>query len=324
MKKILKAALQAVRVPIDFVLVLFSIPSALILLGYRKFGSWRLPMTTRVLKKIGLFPIRAHYYEPLFQNSAFSSPLSQDRSLPGIDWNQPKQLAFLGRLTFRSELVQMKWDESPVAPNGFYVHNPSFASGDADYFYQFLRATKPRRVIEIGSGYSTKVAMQALRRNAEESGIEAIHTCIEPYEMNWLESFVQIEVIRRKVEDCDLDWSKGLRDGDLLFVDSSHMVRPQGDVLKEYLDIFPRLASGVYIHVHDIFSPKDYPRQWVVDEVRFWNEQYLLEALLSNSDRYEVIGALNYLKHSHYDRMKEVCPYLTVEREPGSFYMRVR
>jgi hypothetical protein len=281
-------------------------------------------MTTRVLKKIGLFPIRAHYYEPLFQNSALSSSLSQDRSLPGIDWNQPKQLAFLDRLTFRTELVKMKWDEPPATPNGFYVHNGGFESGDAEFLYQFLRATKPRRVIEIGSGNSTKVAMQALRRNTEESGIEVVHTCIEPYEMDWLESVPQIEVIRRKVEDCDLDWSKELCDGDLLFIDSSHMIRPQGDVLKEYLDIFPQLASGVYIHVHDIFSPKDYPRQWVVDEVRFWNEQYLLEALLSNSNRYEVIGALNYLKHSQYDRMKEVCPYLTAEREPGSFYMKVR
>ena len=109
-----------------------------------------------------------------------------------------------------------------------------------------------------------------------------------------------------------------------MFVDSSHVIRPQGDVLKEFLEIFPQLASGVYIHVHDIFSPKDYLREWVVNEVRFWNEQYLLEALLSNSNRYEVIGALNYLKHSQYDRLKEVCPYLTPEREPGSFYMRVR
>lgn len=324
MRKIFKALLVTLSVPIDFAVALLSVPSALVLLGYRKFGSSRLPVTTAVLKKIGLFPIRAHYYEPLFQNSTLSSPLSQDRSLPGIDWNQPKQLAFLSRLTFRKELEQMKWDKPPVAPNGFYVHNGSFASGDAEYLYQFLRSIKPRRVIEIGSGHSTKVAMMALRRNTEESGLEAIHTCIEPYEMDWLESFPQIEVIRRKVEDCDLNWSQELRDGDLLFVDSSHMIRPQGDVLKEYLDIFPRLASGVYIHVHDIFSPKDYLHEWVVDEVRFWNEQYMLEAMLSNSTRYEVIAALNYLKHSQYDRLKDVCPYLAAEREPGSFYIRVR
>lgn len=324
MKKIVKAVFLAVRVPIDLLLVLLAIPSALVLLGYRKFGSGRLPLTTKVLKKIGLFPIRAHYYEPLFQDSALCAPLSQNRFLPGIDWNISGQLAFLDKLTFASELIEMKWDRPPDTAQFFYVHNGSFVSGDAEYLYQFLRSVKPQRIIEIGSGYSTKVAIQALRRNREDSGTEAKHTCIEPYEMPWLESFVEIEVIRRKVEDCDFDWSKELRSGDLLFVDSSHVIRPQGDVLKEFLEIFPQLASGVYIHVHDIFSPKDYLREWVVNEVRFWNEQYLLEALLSNSNRYEVIGALNYLKHSQYDRLKEVCPYLTPEREPGSFYMRVR
>jgi hypothetical protein len=142
--------------------------------------------------------------------------------------------------------------------------------------------------------------------------------------MAWLESFSEIDVIRRKVEDCDLDWSKSLGPGDLLFIDSSHIIRPQGDVLKEFLEILPQLASGVYVHVHDIFSPKDYLREWVVDEVKFWNEQYLLEALLSNSDRYQVVGALNYLKHRHFDRLNEVSPYLTEDREPGSFYIKVR
>ena len=111
MRKILKSLLIPLRVPIDLAVALLSIPSALVLLGYRKFGSGRLPVTTGVLKKIGLFPIRAHYYEPLFQYSALNSPFSRDRSLPGIDWNQPEQLAFLDRLTFRAELLQMKWDE---------------------------------------------------------------------------------------------------------------------------------------------------------------------------------------------------------------------
>lgn len=324
MKSFAKALLLALKLPIDLLVALFAIPSALVLLGYRKFGSQRLPVTTQVLKKIGLFPIRAHYYEPLFQHSALQTPLSQDRLLPGIDWNETGQLAFLDTLTFHRELAEMNWDAPSVSTQSFHIHNDSFASGDAEYLYQFLRAIKPRRIIEIGSGYSTKVAIFALRRNRQESGAEATHICIEPYEMDWLESFAEIEVVRKKVEDCDLDWSKSLAPGDLLFIDSSHIIRPQGDVLKEFLEILPQLASGVYIHVHDIFSPKDYLRQWVVEEVRFWNEQYLLEALLSNSDRYEVVGALNYLKHHHFDRLKQVSPYLTEDREPGSFYIKVR
>ncbi len=92
----------------------------------------------------------------------------------------------------------------------------------------------------------------------------------------------------------------------------------------EYLNILPRLRSGVIVHVHDIFSPRDYLETWVKDDVRFWNEQYLLEATLGHRDRYEVVAALNLLKHEHYAELKRVCPFLEPEREPGSFYFRVR
>ena len=102
------------------------------------------------------------------------------------------------------------------------------------------------------------------------------------------------------------------------------MIRPQGDVLYEYLNIIPQLQSGVLVHVHDIFTPRDYLDNWIRRDVRFWNEQYLLEALLGNSARYEVVAALNLLKHEHYAELKRVCPYLESDREPGSFYFRIR
>lgn len=324
MKAMLKKLLLFLNLPIDLAFLILAFPAAWVLLAYRRIGSGRLPLTTRELKSIGLFPIRDHYYEPLFNESNLKEPLSKDRDLPGIDLNVAGQLAFFDKLTFSSELIEMDLKREALGLGDFCIDNPSFASGDAEFLYQFIRATKPRRVIEIGSGNSTRIARLALLKNASESNRKAEQTCIEPYEMSWLESLTEIEVIRKRVEDCDFDWSKELKAGDLLFVDSSHMIRPQGDVLHEYLDIFPRLAPGVNIHIHDIFLPKDYLHLWIVDEVRFWNEQYLLEALLSNTDRYEVIGALNYLKHHNYEQLKGVCPYLTAEREPGSFYMRVR
>jgi hypothetical protein len=149
------------------------------------------------------------------------------------------------------------------------------------------------------------------------------HVCIEPYEQPWLERLGDVKVVRKKLEDCGLDWSRELGPGDLLFVDSSHMIRPGGDVLTEYLEIFPVLQPGVVVHVHDIFTPRDYPRVWLLDEVRFWNEQYLLEALLTDSPRYEVVAALNHLKHEHFAELQRVCPYLTTSSDPGSFYFRV-
>ena len=323
MTGLLKRLLVFLRSPIDYLLALLLVPCALLLLAYRRFGSGRLPVATGILRKIGVFPIRNHYYEPLFDYRALGDLLSEDRKLPGVDLNVPGQMAFLEKLVFGPELASLRLD---VYKNDveFCLDNPSFLSGDADILYQFVRAMQPRTIIEIGSGYSTKLARMAAVKNSEVGGVPARHVCIEPYEMPWLETLGMIEVVRKRVEDCDINWGVELRTGDLLFIDSSHMIRPRGDVLKEYLEIFPQLASGVYIHIHDIFTPRDYPKAWLINDVRFWNEQYLLEALLSNTDRYEVVGALNFLKHHYYDDLKRVCPYLTKDREPGSFYMRVR
>jgi hypothetical protein len=308
----------------DKIFATIASPCARLLLKYRNTGSAALPQTTRALRKVGLFPIRNHYYEPLFDDSLLTKPLSDDRSLPGVNLNASGQLSFLGKLDYSSELVQMKLNERSNDASAFYINNGNFESGDAEFLYQFLRTIKPNKIIEIGSGHSTKIARLALLQNLTESGKKTTHICIEPYEMEWLEKLEEVSVIRKRIEDCDFDWTTQLSAGDLLFVDSSHMIRPQGDVLMEYLEIFPLLASGVYIHIHDIFTPKDYKHSWIVDDVRFWNEQYLLEALLSNTDRYEVIGALNYLMHHYNENLKSVCPYLTSEREPGSFYIKVR
>ena len=310
---------------IDVVLAVAAAPAGFIMLLYRKAGSRRLPWTTGLLKKIGVFPIRNHYYEPLFDDRNLANPLDMPRSLPGIQFDVQSQLNLLNDLNYAEEFIafveQQKADESGAA---FRIDNRSYLSGDAEFLFQVIRHFKPAKVIEIGSGTSSKIARKALSTNAEESGSTYRHICIEPYEEPWLESVGDIELIRDKVENCGLNWGEALSSGDLLFIDSSHIIRPQGDVLFEYLEILPQLQSGVIVHVHDIFSPRDYLEQWVKRDVRFWNEQYLLEATLGNSSRYEVLAALNLLKHDHFEQLKRVCPYLEQDREPGSFYFRVR
>jgi hypothetical protein len=320
----MKKVFSILNGPFDLLFAVVAFPAALTLSAYRRIGSRRLRVTTRMLKAIGVFPVIDHYYEPLFNDAHLTKPLSDDRDLPGIDFDLAGQLSFLGKLGFASELIEMKLDNPRVRSSDFSMMNPTFGPGDADFLYQFIRATKPRKVVEIGSGNSTRLACIALLKNYSESKFKAPHTCIEPYEMSWLEELTEVEVIRKRVEDCNFDWSKELSSGDLLFVDSSHVIRPQSDVLKEYLEIIPMLASGVYVHVHDIFTPKDYSRGHVIEDVRFWNEQYLLETLLSNTARYRIVAALNYLKHHNFDELNAVCPYLTENREPGSFYFQVR
>lgn len=139
--------------------------------------------------------------------------------------------------------------------------------------------------------------------------------------MPWLEQ-TGVRVLKRKAEEMSLEFFSELEKGNILFLDSSHIIRPQGDVLYAYLDLLPTPKTGVIVHLHDIFSPKNYLERWLIDEVRFWNEQYLLEAFLTHNNQWEIIGALNNLHHHHYEKLKSIAPFLTPDREPGSFYIR--
>jgi hypothetical protein len=303
----------------DLLLTPFVFLAASLLYLVRRIGFKYLKRCKQILLNVGVMPIRNHYYEPLFDERNLTRPLSDDRNLPGIDWNLQGQMSLLDSFDFAAEFDDIPDDyESDLK---FHFDNRSFQSGDAEFLYNIIRLKKPRTIIEIGSGNSTKIAQLAVIKNVScDPAFTCEHLCIEPYEMPWLEK-LGIEIIRKRVEDVNPNLFDKLREGDLLFIDSSHMIRPQGDVLYEFLELLPTLAKGVIVHVHDIFTPKDYLRSWVIDEVRLWNEQYLLEAFLTSNKDWKVIGALNYLHHNHYEKLKSKCPRLTPEREPGSFYM---
>jgi hypothetical protein len=304
----------------DIILTPIVYPAALLLKNVRRAGVHRLPHCKSALMNVGVFPIRNHYYEPQFDNRIPKPDFSEDRNLPGINWNVSGQLEMLERFAFSHELDDIP--QKKPSSLKFYLNNGSFESGDAEYWYQLIRTVKPRRIFEVGSGNSTLMAINAIRKNNDnDSNYKCEHICIEPYEMPWLEE-AGVSVIRKKVEDVELSFFSQLQENDILFIDSSHIIRPQGDVLFEYLELLPTLNKGVIVHVHDIFSPKNYLKEWLEDEVRFWNEQYLLEAFLSHNDSYKIIGALNYLHHNHYEKLKSVARFLTPDREPGSFYIQ--
>ena len=145
---------------------------------------------------------------------------------------------------------------------------------------------------------------------------------IEPYEQPFLET-LEVDLIRKRVELFDHSIFAELNENDILFIDSFHVIRSQGDVLFEYLEIIPQLSSGVIVHIDDVFTPKDYLDEWVYNHVLL-NEQYLLEASLSLNKEYKIIGALNYLSHNHKNVLEDVCPILASQdnREPGSFWMK--
>ena len=307
---------------IDVMFVIFTYPSAFLLKLIRRAGGNRMPLCKNALFKVGVFPILDHYYEPQFDNRKNQIDFSQERNLPGIDWRVSDQLKMLKTLTFSGELTGILQGKTKENPLEFHLDNGSFESGDAECWYQIIRANKPKRIIEIGSGNSTLMAIKAIKKNqSEQLNYTCEHICIEPYEMPWLEQ-MDITIIREKVEEIDLSFFSQLKENDILFIDSSHVIRPQGDVLFEYLELLPSLNKGVIVHIHDIFSPRNYPKSWLQDDIRFWNEQYLVEAFLSNNDSWEIIASLNFLHHNYYNLLKEVAPFLTPEREPGSFYIK--
>ena len=291
------------------------------MLIFRKIGGHKLFLSKSILKKIGIFPLTSNYYEPSFDFDNLKKNLSEKRNLPGINFNIENQIKNLKQLDYKKELENLNLKNN--SPNfNFNIDNNFFEAGDAEIYYQMIRYHKPKKIIEIGSGQSSLIAMEAININKQIDNFITELTCIEPFENKWLEKN-DIRVIRKKVEEIDTDIFTDLSKGDILFIDSSHVIKPQGDIVKIFLEILPKLKSGVIIHIHDIFSPRDYLENWLKIENRFFNEQYLLEGMLDNSSRYKIMLSLNLLKYDFYKELKNVCPYLNDRSEPSSFYMTI-
>lgn len=311
-KKLLKPVL-VLGAPLTFL-------SALWLKCVRKAGMGSLE--DRIFMGLGVLPVTDHYYEPLINpKKHLSKSLRDDRDLPGIDLNTTEQLDLLAKFHYSEELIKFPLEKPKEIK--YYYNNGLYEAGDAEYLYNMVRHFKPQRIIEIGSGSSTLMVQNALAQNkTEQADYSCAHICIEPYEQPWLEKS-GVQVIRKKVETIDKSFFQQLEANDILFIDSSHIIRPQGDVLFEYLEILPVLKKGVIVHIHDIFTPKDYTDRLIYKHHLLWNEQYLLEAFLVFNDRYKIIGALNYLMHNHHEELAAKCPVLAqqLNKEPGAFWM---
>ncbi len=309
---------------IDICMAPLTLLSTLWLRIVRSANMRRMRFSRKIFQVIGLLPIRDHYFEPLFNPKQLRHSLRKPRVLPGIDFNIREQLEILKRFTFNDELAAF-----PLEKRGdleFYYQNQSFGPCEAQYLYNIIRSFKPRKIIEIGSGNSTLMALNAIKANKRQvPGYGCKQICVEPYENAWLKK-LDIELIQKPVEKIDKDIFLSLDANDILFIDSSHIIRPQGDVIVEYLEILPLLKPGALIHVHDIFTPRDYLYDWRFKELKLWDEQYLLEAFLSFNKDYKIIASINYLVHDYFSEISSVCPILKSQphQEPCSFWMMRR
>jgi len=227
--------------------------------------------------------------------------------------NQSTQLDLL-----RSHFTKLgdEYNKLPIEPPP--GQKRPFRGVDALVAYCMIRHFQPELIAEVGSGWSSLVLGQGAAKNKNSALI-----CIDPFPSDVLrKGFPGLRsLIEKKIQDIDLEFFSQLGSGDVLFIDSSHTVKIGGDVNYLFLEVLPRLRPGVIVHVHDIFLPFEYRRDWVLDEFRFWTEQYILQAFLTFNSEFEVLLANSYLNHYHQQELKAAFPGLS-SWAGGSFWMR--
>jgi hypothetical protein len=244
-----------------------------------------------------------HFYSPIpaldeIRRSADRIFDTNVAALGGIDLNEPGQLAMIDAI--KRYYPEQPFPEYKQEGRRYFFENPAFSYFDAIVFYCLIRHARPKRVIEVGSGYSSCVLLDTNELFAANS---ISCTFIEPYP-RLLESLIsgqdrqRVTILARNLQDVETGLFSELSAGDILFIDSSHVSKTNSDVNHVFFEVLPRLASGVYIHFHDIFYPFEYPSAWVY-QGRAWNEAYTLRAFLQYNDRFTIQVFNSFLETFH-------------------------
>lgn len=261
------------------------------------------------LQSVGIHAIPNHFYGPIPDTAKLPEETWREKStLAGIDMNDPGQIELAHAMGEWSK-------EFPSVPQA-----GQFGGVDGEVLHAMIRHFRPRRILEVGSGASTQISAAAICKNEIGKLI-----AIEPYPNNALKKgFPGLDsLIVSPVQDVGMAEFERLGENDILFIDSSHVVKIGSDVQFLFLEVLPRLNPGVIVHVHDIFLPQSYPRKWVVNELRFWNEQYLLQALLMFNNSFEVLWAAHYMNLRHPELLASIFSrYVAGSLFQGSFWMR--
>jgi hypothetical protein len=257
---------------------------------------------------------------PVFEEMDWSQ-LKCSRQLPGINFREREALQLAEQISrFASELNAIP-DERESSDGRFWFVNDAFTYFDAATLYGVLRHLKPKRYVELGCGFSSCISSRALACNAKDgAACDAVYADPEP-RCDLSQILETGRVVRQSVQKLSLDLFTGLEANDVLFIDTSHVLKVQSDVARELMQIIPSLSPGVWIHFHDVFSPYDYPEDWVRNKIRLCaNEQYGVECLLNGGDRYEVLLPLYLLWMEHRADLQRLFP--RGRSRPQSFWIR--
>jgi len=200
--------------PGDLLLAPLAFLAAWLMKFVRRVGVYRMTTSRAILRRIGVFPICDHYYEPMFHPRHLRRSPGEPRRLPGINLDAAGQLALFERFDYAPELDGLP--RSPTGISEFYYDNPNFPPGDSEFLYSIIRLMKPAGIVEVGSGFSTLMMRHAIAANrAEDPAYRCRIRCIEPYEMDWLERLQDVEVVRQRVEEIDTAIVEELRANDI-------------------------------------------------------------------------------------------------------------
>jgi hypothetical protein len=261
---------------------------------------------------VPMFVAPGHFYSPIVDPAEVEQeprrsqiwPLAP-RATPGVDWREDAQIALCREVFALQERLRFLEDASPD-PTEYFALNDQYTPLDAWVLEGMLRWLRPGRVIEVGSGFSSLVTA---RVNREEFEGAMRFTCIEPYPRQFLIDGVPgvSNLIVSKIQDVPLEVFDSLEDGDILFLDTSHVAKTGSDTTWLFHEVIPRLAPGVIVHVHDIFLPFEYPVEWV-REGRSWNENHFVHSFLLYNRAFEIMFGSMYMAHLHRPIVAEAFP----------------
>jgi predicted O-methyltransferase YrrM len=274
-------------------------------------------------KKQGVYPA-GHYYSPIPDKDEvieyIDSKYVKNIDIPDIVLNKALQKNLL--VEYSRYYNDLPFPENKTNDCRFYYENSFFSYSDAIFLYSFLRKFKPEKIIEVGSGFSSAVILDTVDRFFKT---RPDLTFIEPYPSR-LNSLItesdsaEIKILEKKLQEIPLDKFKALQSGDLLFIDSSHVVKCNSDLHYLFSKLMHTLADGVIVHFHDVFYPFDYPSEWLM-QGRYWNENYFLRAFLSDNRKWDILFFNNYVG-MEFDKYIEGKMPLCRKGAGGSLYIR--
>jgi predicted O-methyltransferase YrrM len=256
-----------------------------------------------------------HYYSPIVDRDEADKYLREleakgvSDTLPGININRREMAqAWMAFLPF---MLSCPFGEKPGGGFRYGFINPMYSWGDGCILYSMLRYYRPRRIIEIGSGWSSACIVDTAEHFLDK---HCDITFIEPFPQTLREVLGaaaendRTRLLEARVQDVPLELFDSLGARDVLFIDSTHVLRTGSDVCRELCEILPRLAPGVIVHFHDMFWPFEYPRKWVVEENRSWNELYAVRLMLTNNQNWKVIMFNHYMAQLERELIEKTWP----------------